>query len=422
MDFRFTEKENAFRREVAEFLDRELSPAVKDEMEARGLPGPLFYEFVRKVAAAKGWVGMSWPKQYGGQGRSAMERFIFVEELALRGVEYRNVAESIVGPTVIMYGSEELKREFVPKIARGETAFCLLYSEPHSGSDLASLEIRAKAEDGHYVLNGQKLFSSEADLSNYGWMAARTNPDVPKHRGISVFIVDMKTPGITIRPLISMAGDRRFNEVYLDNVVVDKKFRVGEENRGWSYVAVALDFERATAGAAAFVGHSQDVLDELLAFLRKDSRGKKLLTNPLVKRKLAQAAIEIQVLRILSYRILWQLDKGAVPNYEAAAIKLLGSDVSQRLATSVSEILGLYGQLGPGSPCAPLEGRLARFYVRSVSDSIRGGTSEVQRNIIALRGLGLPTGGAGTPPLRKGREGGFPPAKCRKTGPINQSC
>ncbi len=392
MDFSFTEKEKAFRREVAEFLDKELPVAVRYEMEQRGLPGPLFYEFVRKVAAKKGWVGMSWPKQYGGQGRSAMERFIFIEELALRGVEYRNVGESIVGPTVIMYGNEELKREFVPKIARGETAFCLLYSEPHSGSDLASLEIRAIAQNGHYILNGQKLFSSEADLSNYGWIAARTDPNVPKHRGISVFIVDMKTPGITIRPLISMAGDRRFNEVYMDNVVVDKKFRVGEENRGWSYVAVALDFERATAGAAAFVGNSQYVLDELLGYLKNKPKGIKLASNPIVKHKLAQAAIEIQVLRVLSYRILWLLDKGVVPNYESAAIKLLGSDVSQRLAQSVSEILGLYGQLGPGSPRAPFEGRLARFYVRSVSDTIRGGTSEVQRNIVALRGLGMPVG------------------------------
>ncbi|MFQ5825727.1 MAG: acyl-CoA dehydrogenase family protein [Dehalococcoidia bacterium] len=392
MDFGFSEGEKAFRQEVAEFLDRELTPDILREVEERGLPGPLYFQFQRRLGA-KGWLGLTWPREYGGQARSPIERFIFIEELALRGVEYRNLAESIVGPTLILYGTEDLKKEFLPRIARGEVVFCLLYSEPHAGSDLASLEIRAQARDDGYVLNGQKLYSSEADLADYGWLAARTDPEAPKHRRISIFITKMSAPGITVRPLISMAGDRRFNEVYFDDVRVDKRFRVGEENRGWYYVATALDFERATAGAAAFVGTMQCALQELVDYV-KNTRygGRSLAQNPLIRHELAQRAIELEAMRTLSYRVLWLLSQGQVPNYEASAIKLYGSELAQRVAQTASTILGLYGQLAPGSPRAPFEGKMARFSLRSVSDTIRGGTSEIQRNIIAQRGLGLPPG------------------------------
>lgn len=387
MDFRLTPEDEAFRREVAEFLDRELTPEVREEFEERGLPGRLYYQFMRKVGE-KGWLGMTWPPEYGGQGRLPLHRFIFIEELAKRGVEYRNIAESIVGPTLILYGTEEQRKKYLPKIARGEAVFCLLYSEPHAGSDLASLELRAERKDGGYVLSGQKLFSSEADIADHAWVAARTDPTAPKHKGISLFILDMSSPGITVKPLISLAGDRRFNEVYLDGVWVPEKNRVGEENRGWYYIAVALDFERATAGAAGFIGNATTVLQELISYAKETGLAK----NPLVRQRLAQRAIELETLKALSYRLLWLLGQGKVPNYEASEIKLFGSELTQRLAQNAMELLGLYAQLGRGASQAPFRGRLALFYLRSISDTIRGGTSEIQRNIIALRGLGLPTG------------------------------
>jgi len=387
MDFRFSPEDEAFRKEVAEFLDRELTPEIREEFEERGLPGRLYYQFMRKVGE-RGWLGMTWPREYGGQERPPLHRFIFVEELARRGVEYRNVAESIVGPTLILHGSEAQRRKFLPRIAHGETVFCLLYSEPHAGSDLASLELRAERRDGGYVLNGQKLFSSEADLADHAWVAARTDPSAPKHRGISLFILDMSSPGVTVRPLISLAGDRRFNEVYLDEVWVPEENRVGEENRGWYYIAVALDFERATAGAAGFIGNATTVLQELVSYARETG----LAGDPLVRQRLAQRAIELETLRALSYRLLWLLGQGKVPNYEASEIKLFGSELTQRLAQNAMELLGLYAQLGRGAARAPFKGRLNLFYLRSISDTIRGGTSEIQRNIIALRGLGLPTG------------------------------
>lgn len=384
MDFRLGPEEEAFRLEVARFLDRELDPSVRQEQEERGLPGPLYYRFLRRCGE-RGLLSLTWAPRFGGPGKPPIYRFLFVEELARRGVEYRNVAESIVAPTLMLYGSPEQQREHLPQIARGEAVFCLLYSEPHAGSDLASLELRAEAQGDGYLLQGQKLFSSEADLADHAWLAARTDPHAPKHRGISVFLMEMKAPGVTVRPLFSMGGDRRFNEVFLDGVRLEKGWRVGEENRGWEYVAASLDFERATAVAAMLIGSATCMLADLLGHVRQQG----CLSAPL-RHRLAARAAELEVLRGLSYRGLSLMSGGKAPTYEASAIKLFGSELTQRLAQAALDILGLYGQLMPQSPRAPLGGSFARLGLRVVSDSIRGGTSEVQRNVIALRGLGLP--------------------------------
>ena len=384
MDFRLTPQDEAFREELSRFLDRELTPDIRQEFEERGLPGRRYYRFMQKVGE-RGWLGLTWPREYGGLAVPPIHKFLLVEELAKRGVEYRHVAESIVGPTLILYGTPQQKAELLPRIARGEMVCCLLYSEPHAGSDLASLELQARREGDSYVIQGQKLFSSEADLADHAWVAARTNLAVPKHRGISVFLVDMKTPGITVRPLISLAGDRRFNEVFLDGVRVPLDARVGEEDRGWYYVAAALDIERATAGAGGFVGQSWALLQDLAGLAREKG------VAPCLRREVAQRYEELEVLRVLTYRLLWLMGQGKAPSYESSELKLFGSELTQRLAQTAMKFLGLSGALrGDG---APLQGRLARFYLRAISDTIRGGTSEVQRNIIALRGLGLPSGG-----------------------------
>lgn len=388
MDFRLSPEEEAFRREVISFLDRELSPEVRLEYEERGLPGPHYHAFLRKLGK-QGWLALTWPPEHGGMGRPPVYRFIMVEELARRGVEYRNVAESIVAPSLMLYGSAQQRQQFLPRIASGEVVFTLLYSEPHAGSDLASLELRATPVGDGYTLSGQKLFSSEADMAHYAWAAARTDPEAPKHRGISIFLLDMKDPGITVRPLISMAGDRRFNEVFLDNARVGPDALVGEENRGWYYVAAALDFERATAGAAMFIGNATYVLSQVIDYV-KDSPGV-LSRNPTLRTELSRRATEVEVLRMLSYRVLSLMTGGHAPTYEASLVKLFGSELTQRLSGTAASVLGLYSQLGRGSPCAPYDGGLGLFYLRAVSDSIRGGTSEIQRNIIAIRGLGLPT-------------------------------
>jgi hypothetical protein len=389
MDFRLSPQEEAFRREVDSFLEQELSPQVRLEYDERGLPGPLYHAFLRKLGE-RGWLSLTWPQEHGGLDRPPIYRFILVEEMARRGVEYRNVAESIVAPSLMLCGNPQQRQKFLPLIARGEVVFTLFYSEPHAGSDLASLDLRATPEGDGYTLSGQKLFSSEADMAHYAWAAARTDPDAPKHRGISIFLLDMKTPGIAVHPLISMAGDRRFNEVFLDGAHAGRECLVGEENRGWYYVASALDFERATAGAAGFIGNATYLLAQLIDYV-KDNPGV-LQGRPGLRSQLCQRATEVEVLRVLSYRTLSLMAGGHAPTYEASAVKLFGSELTQRLSVTAAAILGLYSQLGRASPRAPYGGGLGLFYLRAVSDSIRGGTSEIQRNIIAIRGLGLPTG------------------------------
>ncbi|MEK7848919.1 MAG: acyl-CoA dehydrogenase family protein [Chloroflexota bacterium] len=388
MDFRLSPEEEAFRGVVVDFLERELSPDVHREYEERGLPGPLYHAFLRRLGE-KGWLSMTWPTEHGGQGKPPIYRFILVEEMAKRGLESRNVAESIVAPALMLYGTPQQREDFLPRIARGEMVFTVLYSEPHAGSDLASLELRATRTGNGYIFSGQKLFSSEADMAHYAWAAARTDPDAPKHRGISMFLLGMKTPGITVRPLISMAGDRRFNEVFLDGAYAGRECLVGEENRGWNYAAAALDFERATAGAAMFIGNATYILSRILDYAKENPDS--LRGRPGLRSQLSQRAAEVEVLRVLSYRVLSLMMGGRAPTYEASLVKLFGSELTQRLAQTAAAALGPYSQLMHGSPRAPYEGELGMFYLRAVSDSIRGGTSEIQRNIIAIRGLGLPT-------------------------------
>jgi alkylation response protein AidB-like acyl-CoA dehydrogenase len=388
MDFRLSSDEEAFREEVISFLTQELSEDVRLEYEERGLPGPLYHAFLRKLGH-RGWLTLTWPEEHGGLGRPPIYRFIMVEEMAKRGVEYRNVAESIVAPSLMLCGSPQQKERFLPLIASGEAVFTLLYSEPHAGSDLASLELRASPEGDGYTLSGQKLFSSEADMAHYAWVASRTDPDAPKHRGISLFLVDMKTPGITVHPLISMAGDRRFNEVFLDNARIGRDALIGEENRGWYYVAAALDFERATAGAAMFIGNATYLVSRMIDYVNNNPWV--LHSRPGLRSEISQRATELEVLRVLSYQVLSLMSGGHAPTYQASMVKLFGSELTQRLSGTAGAALGLYSQLGRASHRAPYGGELGLFYMRAVSDSIRGGTSEIQRNIIAIRGLGFTT-------------------------------
>ncbi|MDP6347077.1 MAG: acyl-CoA dehydrogenase family protein [Dehalococcoidia bacterium] len=388
MDFRLSSDEEAFREEVVSFLTQELSEDVRLEYEERGLPGPLYHAFLHKLGH-RGWLTLTWPEEHGGLGRPPMYRFIMAEEMAKRGVEYRNVAESIVAPSLMLCGSPQQKERFLPLIASGEVVFTLLYSEPHAGSDLASLELWSSPEGDGFTLSGQKLFSSEADMAHYAWVASRTDPDVPKHRGISLFLVDMKTPGITVHPLISMAGDRRFNEVFLDNARVGRDALIGEENRGWYYVAAALDFERATAGAAMFIGNATYLVSRMIDYVNNNPWV--LHSRPGLRSEISKRATELEVLRVLSYQVLSLMAGGHAPTYQASMVKLFGSELTQRLSGTAGAALGLYSQLGRASHRAPYEGELGLFYMRAVSDSIRGGTSEIQRNIIAIRGLGLTT-------------------------------
>ena len=293
----------------------------------------------------------------------------------------------MAGPTIMRYASEELKEEFLPRIASGEIEMTLGYTEPQAGSDLAALEIRAEDKGDYFVLNGQKVFNSHAHVSEYHWLAARTDTCIPKHRGISMMIVDLKSPGITIRPLITLAGWRS-NEVFYDNVQVPKRNLVGEKNRGFYYLMTALDFERMFP-----MGHYRRLFDDLVEYVKVEKRdGEPLGKDPLIRQKIAEMAIELEAVYLLYYQLSYLLDKGEVANYQSSMQKLFSTEVVQRLTSTAMQIVGLCGELKHGSKGVPLAGRIEFYFLHSVIETIYGGTSEVQRNIIADRGLGLPRG------------------------------
>ncbi len=396
MEFRFSPEEEAFRQEVREFLRREWS---EDAAEG-GAESPLGYgggrgldeirRFQKKLAQ-KGWLTLAWPKEYGGMGASVMKQVIFNEEMAYhRAPQQLGVGPDRVGPTIILYGTEEQKREHLPPIANADVIWCQGFSEPGAGSDLASLQTTAVEDGDYFVVNGQKIWTSLAHVADWMILLARTDPDAPKHRGISYFLVDMRTPGITVRPLIDMTGRHAFNQVFFDNVRVPRKNLVGELNRGWYVAAATLDFERSGINR---VMAGVRLYEELVEYARETARdGRPLTALPTVRHKLAELRIEFEVGRLLAYRVAWVQAQGRIPNQEASMSKLFGSELQQRLARAGMEIMGLGGQLRPGSRWAPMAGRIADYYLGAVATTIAAGTSEVMRNIIAIRGLGLPRG------------------------------
>ena len=395
MDFIFTPEQEAFRQELRQWIKENLPPdwdelALRPEEENR--------DFTRQIAkklGEKGWLAAAWPKEYGGLGLSPMEQLIYKEEMTYHrvpGIDMGIGGITWIGPALMILGTEEQKKEHLPPLARGERWWCTGYSEPEAGSDMANVRCRAVLHGDEYIINGQKLWTSGGDISDYWcWLMVRTGPEEPKHRGISLLLVDMKTPGITIRPLIDMAGTHDLNEVFYDDVHVPRKNLVGEENRGWYHIMISLDFER-TAGVAR-ASQLRRTLDELIKFAKEAKvYGKPLAEDLLVRHKLAEIAIETEVTRMLAYRVVWMQTKGLIPNYEASMIKLYATELMQRVAHVGTQIMGLYGQLGIGSKWAPLKGAMEDAYLSHVGRTIAAGTSEIQRNIIAMRGLGLPRG------------------------------
>ena len=389
MRFNFTPEQDAFRQEVKDFLAKELTPEFREQALAEGEGEDVVARACSKKLGEKGWIGLAWPNQYGGAGLGLIERAIYNEEMVLNQVpEIHRIAERQMGPSIIANGSEEQKKHYLPRIVRGEIGFAIGYSEPGSGSDLASLETRAVADGDDYIINGTKIWGGTRSM-DYHWLAVRTNPDAPKHRGISVFIVDLRnTPGITINPLDSMSGGTNLCETVYDNVRVPKENMVGEKDRGWYVSTGNLDFERS--GIERVAGNYR-VLQDVIAFARDAKvNGVPVACHPSVRHRLAELAIEFQIGRTLSYLVAWKQGQGLDFNREASANKLFGTEVSQRIARAAIEVLGLYGQVGTGSKWAPLRGSVNFAYLRSPSLTIAGGTSEIQRNIIAQRGLGLP--------------------------------
>ncbi len=390
--------EATWRREVREFVERECP----DDLRERGLvlmdrelgnPGHQTPEQAahmtewRGKLLDRGWIAPAWPKEYGGAGMTPMQQFIFNMEFAEARVP--QVGVPLVGPTLILHGSAEQKARFLPELLKGQQRWCQGFSEPGAGSDLASLQTRAERDGDDFVINGQKIWTTGAHVADWIFMLARTDPDAPKHRGISYLLVDMKSPGIDVQPLASVAP-HGFNQVFFNDVRVPAENVVGEVNRGWYVATTTLDFERSGVGSA--VGTRQSV-EGLVQWAKENvASGQSMLgRNPEVRTELADRLVEAYVAQMLAFRIADLQNRGIVPNYEASVGKLYASELNQRIGRTALKLAGMYGNVyQAGSPYAPVGGRFVNNYLSNIYQTIAAGTSEIQRNIIAQRGLGLP--------------------------------
>ena len=390
MDFQFTAEQETFRSELRAFFKKELPQDWEGmDPEASSDEEWEFTLHMRRRLGEQGWLAIHWPKEYGGMDASPVTQMIFKEETTYHRVPGPDpMAVKNMGSTLLVFGTDEQKRRFLPPVARGEVQWCTGYSEPGSGSDLASVQTRAIADGDDFVVNGTKIWSSMAHRADWMLLLTRTDPEVPKHRGISFFLLDMKTPGITIQPITNMVGSHSFNQVFFEDVRIPKVNLVGELNRGWYVAATLLDFERS---GVEYSATSRRNLEDLVRFAKETKHnGKYLAEDRVIRSRLAALAIEVEVSRMLAYRVAWMQGQGSIPNKEASTGKLFGTELQQRVASAGMEILGLYGQLAPGSKWAPLKGFLEKSYLASFSSTIASGTSEIQRNVIATRGLGLP--------------------------------
>jgi len=388
MDFRDAPEDAKFRQEVRDFLSKELPADLRQPDEA--ILGVGTGEEVRdktwlKTLAKRGWVAPAWPKEYGGAGLTSMQQFVYNEELARARAPRPNfLAIGLIGPTIIVHGNDEQKKEYLSGILSGEVYWCQGFSEPESGSDLASLQTRAVVDGDDFVINGQKIWTSGAHRADRMLVLARTDTEAPKHKGLSCFLLDMHAPGVSVQPLTNMTETPSFNQVFFDNVRVPKKDLLGELNRGWYVATTTLDFERSGIINSISL---QQLLAEIVEATRPFYQKTKYAH---ARHELADRAIETQVSIMLSYRVASMQAKGLIPNQEASITKLFGSELSQRIGRTAINLAGLFGQLGPDSPYAPMRGRIERMYRVQVGSTLAGGTSEIQRSIIAQRGLGLP--------------------------------
>ena len=395
MEFRFTPEEEALRKDFDDFFREEMKnspPQWGTSMEAIfGIDECWeFHKRTAKKLAAKKWLARPWPREYGGQDASLMEQFIFNDVMGYhRGAGVDHWGIILLAPTLLFSANDEQKKEHLPPIARAEIFWTQLWSEPGAGSDLASLTTRAVRDGDDYIVSGHKTWTSGGHRADWGFMLARTNPEEKRSRGLSFFLIDMKSPGITLKPILNLEGSHLFNEVFLDDVRVPARNMVGEENQGWVASQMTSNFERSMIQLFSYLTRE---LEELVEFCKEPKwGGEALAINPLVRNTLAQLAVDIEAGRAFSYSILWEQIKGglimAAPL--AAAAKVLATELVQRFTYAGCQIMGLHGQVKE-SRWAPLQGRFEKEYQLCPGLNMAGGTSEVMRNLICSLGLGLP--------------------------------
>lgn len=391
MEFGFTPEQEAFRREVRAFIEEHPPDSFPTQSEDAGYgTGRWSWEYTQKLGE-KGWLSLIWPRKYGGMERPIMELLIMLEEFAYHRAPIEAILMNIsIAPTIIEMGNERMKDEFLPRLARGEIAFWQGYSEPDAGSDLLSLKTRAVADGDFYVIDGHKTWSSNAHIAQYGFVLARTDPDAPRHKGLTMFIVDNEEPGVDVRPILNLAGDHYHNEVFYDSVRVSKDSILGQKNQGFYQLLKGLEADRFW-GRFVKPAYCRRTLEELVEYARTTRRGGRPLSqNETLRQKMAQTAADIEVCRTLFYRTGWMMEEGLDLTYEASLGKVFADEMGQRLYQLGMEVLGLYGPLREDSKWARLRGEIQHLYQVSLGQTIAGGTSEIIRNTVARIGLGLP--------------------------------
>jgi 3-oxocholest-4-en-26-oyl-CoA dehydrogenase alpha subunit len=390
LDFDFSPEQRGFAAEVEAFLDEHHDPEVFDptrENMAQIVDTPKRRALMRKIGE-RGWLGITWPEEHGGKDGDGVYEYLLNESLARRGGPQIGKGVGIIGKTLIRHGTDKLKREFLPKILRNEVEFAIGYSEPEAGSDAASMKLRATRDGDGWRLDGQKTWTTSAHFAEWYWVGARTDPDAPKHHGITLFLVPLDHPGITINPIWTM-GDERTNDVFFDDVWVSDDYVVGELNRGFQYISEALDLERFTMFTFSQIEQRLELLCDYVRVTTRD--GRPVRDDPVVRQRIAQLVTQAEVARVLGLRfVATSMKGGAPPTAEASEYKLFATELSKRLADASMDIAGPGSQLRVHTPDAPMRGRAESTYRYTVIDTIGGGGSEIQKNIIDRRKLGLP--------------------------------
>ena len=398
MDFAYTPEQQKLSEEVRAFIQENVTDEVRHEIEDLGIRrrGPKVRELYQKLGE-RGWVGISWPKEYGGQGGSRIDQYIVEEEFARSGVTVGGAGSG--APAILAAGTEEQKKYFLPGLIRGEISFALGFTEPQAGADLASLQCRAVRDGDEYVINGQKMFTTAAHYASHIYLMARTDPEAPKHRGISIFLIPMDTAGITVRPLWTIQndppapagttyGDNRTNEVFFEDVHIPASCLLGEENLGWYVGAMGLNLDRV--GASRYLISVQRDEDIVNYVKDNDLGGMNLSEDPSVRDRIAELWIEAQVCRLMTMRSMSLVEKGGNFTYEGSAEKVFAPEHGVRTTETISQILGPYAQLLNGSEDAIEEGVFAHNLMGSFQSGIHHGSTQVMRDQIARRGLGMP--------------------------------
>jgi alkylation response protein AidB-like acyl-CoA dehydrogenase len=387
MHLEFTPEQKALRDELRTYFTRLMTPELVEEL-AHSEGGGSQYRRALQQMGRDGWLGIGWPREYGGQGRSSLEQFIFFDEVQRAGFPIPLLTLNTVGPTIMKFGTAEQRQKYLPPILRGELHFSIGYTEPEAGTDLASLKTRAVRDGDFWVINGQKVFTSLALHADYIWLAVRTDPEAPKHKGISLIIVDAKQKGVSMTPT-PVLGDNPLCTTYYEDMRVPVENLVGKENHGWKIITTQLNHERVALFSPSFVERALEDVRAWAAATR-DGHGRRRLDEPWVQAALARVHARLQILRLMNWKQAWSIDRGPLSPAEASTVKVYGSELYVEAYRLLMEVLGPAGALQRGSTGALLGGRLERYYRSTLVLTFGGGTNEVQRDIICMAGLGIP--------------------------------